>query len=335
MTDRPDVATPEIIAWLLEGDPAVRWQVHAYLLGSDARTVAAEQERVALEGWGARLLALQDPEGTWSGALYSPKWVSTHYTLFELRRLGLAPGHPQALRAARVLLDAGFLVDHGIDFSATARAPARRHAETCISGMCLAMFAYFGLDDERVHLLAEHMLGQQMADGGWNCRSYRGDKHSSFHTTTMTLEGLHEYALRNPSSALPLQAAMARGREFLLQHRLYRSHRTGEVVSAAMTRFPFPPRWQHDVLRALEHFAAAGAPRDERAGDAIELLRSKREAQGRWRQYRGPSGMVHFPIEAAGRPSRINTLRVLRVLRWWAEAGSRGVGEPGARLRTR
>jgi len=320
MTDRHDVPTPELVAWLLEGDPAVRWQVHAYLLGSDARTIAAEQARVATEGWGARLLALQEPSGRWSDALYSPKWVSTHYTLLELRRLGLSPGHPQALRAARVLLDAGFLPDHGIDFSAAARSSARRHAETCISGMCLSMFAYFGLEDERVHLLAEHMLGQQMADGGWNCRSYRGDAHSSFHTTTMALEGLHDYVLRHPSSPLPLKEAMAGGREFLLQHKLYRSHRTGEVVSEAMTRFPFPPRWQHDVLRALEHFAAAGAPRDERASDAIELLRAKRDAQGRWRQYRGPSGLVHFAIEQAGGPRRLNTCRAWRVLRWWDRA---------------
>lgn len=320
MKQHDDAVSAELIAWLLEGDPAVRWQVHAYLLGSDARTVAAEQARVATEGWGARLLALQDASGRWSGALYSPKWVSTHYTLLELRRLGLASGHPQAVRAARVLLDAGFLPDHGIDYSATSRPNARRHAETCISGMCLSMCAYFGLEDGRVHLLAEHMLGQQMADGGWNCRSYRGDTHSSFHTTTMALEGLHDYALRNPASGLPLEEAMAKGREFLLQHRLYRSHRTGEVVSEAMTRFPFPPRWQHDVLRALEHFAAADAPRDDRAGDAIELLRAKRDPDGRWRPYRGPSGLLHFPIEQAGKPSRMNTCRALRVLLWWEGA---------------
>src|SRR5690606_24127281 len=237
----------DTIDWLLDGGPAVRLGVMRDLLGADAQSLAQEQSRIANSGWGARLLELQDASGTWSGALYSPKFTSTHYTLLTLRRLGLSHDHPGAGKAAQVLLDAGARADHGINF--TSRPGA--HSETCISGMCLSMFSYFGLRDARVVSLAEYMLGEQMPDGGWNCQRHRGATHSSFHTTTSALEGLLDFHVAHAGHGLPVAEALERGREFLLQHRLYRSHRSGEVVSAAMTRFPFPPMWQHDVLRAL------------------------------------------------------------------------------------
>lgn len=151
-------------------------------------------------------------------------------------------------------------------------------------------------------------------------RRHRGAAHGSFHTTTSTLEGLLDFHTAHPGHGLPVAEALERGREFLLQHKLYRSHRTGEVVSAAMTRFPFPPMWQHDVLRALEHFAAASAPRDDRLRDPIGVVISRRDADGRYPQHRGPSGRYYFPYETVGKPSRMNTVRVLRVMRWW-EAG--------------
>lgn len=317
-----DYASSEIINWLLEGDPAVRWQVQRDLLDEPTNVYEAQQARVAEEGWGADYLARQDEDGLWGGGLYGPKWISTHYTLMNLRRLGLSPDNPQAIKGARILLDNGFLPDHGIRYVSNKHIGEppeqwRKHAETCISGMCLSMFAYFDLEDERVHLLAAHMVGQQMEDQGWNCRSYRGDTHSSFHTSTMALEGLHEYHAKFPQAELPVAASLEAGREFLLQHRLYKSHRTGEIVNDAMTRFPFPSGWQHDVLKALDHFQAAGAARDQRARDAIELLLKKRNKEGSWNQYRGPSGRYFFEIEQAGKPGRMNTLRALRVLKWW------------------
>lgn len=308
-----DLATDEVIGWLLEGDPSVRWQVRAHLLDEDEVSVSAERAKVATEGWGAHYLELQDPEGTWSQSLYAPKWTSTHYTLLTLWRLGLPRDDTNALRAARALLEAGWKSDHGMNFT---KGP-RGSSETCISGMALAMLSYSDTGDERVHLLADHMLGEQMADCGWNCRRPRGDTHASFHTTSSALEGLTEYARAFPSSGRPIVEAMERGREFLLEHKLYRSHRTGEVVSSAMTRFAFPPYWQHDVLRALDHFVAADAPRDERAQDAVELVLGRRDELGRWPQYRGPNGKYFFPIESVGKPSRMNTLRALRLARWW------------------
>ena len=303
----------ETIDWLLEGDPAIRWQVHRDLLDAKPAVYTKERARVAAEGWGKRLLELQDKEGTWGGGIYGPKFTSTHYTLLTLRRIGLPPKHPQALAACGVLLESNLLPNLGEGFPRKSGA----HADLCIVGMVLSMMAYFQHGDARVHRMAEFLMETQMADGGWNCRSWRGDTHASFHTTCSALEGLLEYQQVHPRSALPVAEAQARGQEFLLRHRLYKSHRTGEVVKESMTHAPFPPQWQYDFLKALDYFQAAGAARDERAADAIDLLLSRRDTAGRWRQARGPSGKYFFQMEPAGKPSRWNTLRALRVLEWW------------------
>jgi hypothetical protein len=307
------LATEPTMSWLLSGDPSVCWQAHAYLIESSPNTVKGEQTKVAEEGWGAALLALQAPDGSWGGGLYNPKWTSTHYTLLALRRLGLARDDAQATKAALLLLDKGFRHDHGMGFLGD---PTGR-GEMCISGMCLSMFSYFGLEDERVHLLAAHVLEEQMGDAGWNCQKPKGATHSSFHTTCSVLEGLSDYMEANPGTTLAMSEALGTGRRFLLDHRLFRSHKTGEVVSAAMTRFPYPPQWQYDVMRALDHFALSAAVPDERASDAIELVESRVGSDGRWRQYRGPGGEYHFAIERPGKPSRANTMRALRALKWW------------------
>ncbi len=178
----------EILNWLLDGDPSIRWQVQRDLLGEPPQVYEAEQERVAETGWGAQLLALQEPDGRWGGGLYSPKWISTTYTLLALRALGLPAANPQAQEGCRLLLENGLFPDGGINFSSHAK-----YSETCITGMVLSILAHFRYHDPRVHDLVEHLLRQQMADGGWNCRSYRGDTHSSFHTTLLALEGLHTY----------------------------------------------------------------------------------------------------------------------------------------------
>jgi len=313
MSEYETFATDKTVAWLLSGDPSIAWQTHAHLLDSDPGTVATERARVATDGWGAAYLQLQTPDFTWGEGLYNPKWTSTHYTLLALRRLGLPGDHSGARESARLLLNEGFRNDHGIRF----QSDPMSDGETCISGMCLSMFSYFGIDDERVDLLATHVLDEQMDDRGWNCRRPTGATHSSFHTTSSVLEGLADYLTFRPGTSLPVGEAMERGRDFLLDHHLFRSHNTGEVVSEAMIRFPFPPQWQYDVMRALDHFALAGADPDDRATDAMQLVLSRVGSDGRWRQYRGPDGEYHFAIEKPGRPSRANTLRALRALRWW------------------
>jgi hypothetical protein len=305
----------EATRWLLEGDPAIRWQALAGLCGAGAGTVARERARVAREGWGARLLTLQDEGGTWAGGLYTPKWTSTTYTLLLLRSLGLPAGNEQALAGCRLLLDEGLYRDGGINLWRRTYS----HSETCVTGMALSVCAFFGLPDGRLETLAGHLLREQLPDGGWNCRRFRGATHSSFHTTISVLEALLDYERRGPPCRGKLREAQCRGREFLLRHRLFRSHRTGAVVNAAMTRFVFPARWHYDILRALDYFRDAGAGRDARMEEAAGIVRGRRCADGRWTLPRGYPGRVFFGLEQAGGPSRWNTLRALRVLRWWGE----------------
>jgi len=303
----------ETLAWLMEGDPSIRWQALRDLKGASERVVRREQGRVAREGWGARLLGLQDLDGRWAGGLYNPKWTSTTYTLVLLRSLGLPAGNRQAVRASGVLLDTGFYGDGGINFY----VGKHEHSETCISSMVLGVLAWFEVDDPRVDRLADHVMARQMADGGWNCRYVPGRgtaTHGSFHTTILALEALLDYERFRPARAGRAREAQARGREFLLVHRLFRSHRTGAVVKAEMTRFAFPPRWHYDVLRGLDYFREAGAPADARLEDALALVKSRQKADGRWVLQNRYPGKTFFELEEAGAASRWNTLRALRVL---------------------
>ncbi len=340
----------ETLEWLLAGDPAIRWQTLRDFLDVDQKTVEQERQRVAEQGWGARLLALQEPSGMWGGGMYGPKWISTHYTMLTLRQIGLAPEHPQALKACQLMLDRGFFVDGGINFF----SKAWKYSETCVTGMVLSILAWFHLNDPRLNQIVDYLLNQQMADGGWNCESYRGATHSSLHTTISVLEGLAEYCqfLHHQGNMVidqmrerieQVHESQKRAHEFLLAHNLFRSHRTGEVIDSRMLRFPFPPRWKYDVLRAMDYFQGVSdlgvgdnrkgirdmggeeegidpkikMNRDERFHEAIELIKKKRRSDGRWVMAQGMSGRIFFELEKAGEPSRINTLRALRVLKWW------------------
>ncbi|MBL8101722.1 MAG: terpene cyclase/mutase family protein [Anaerolineales bacterium] len=304
---------PEIISWLLEGDPSIRWQVQRDLLKLSPAKYETERKKIAKEGWGKRLLDLQDSDGRWGGGMYGPKFISTTYTMLTLRLLGLPPNNPQAKCACKLFLDEGFYTDGGINFFSY----AWKYSETCVTGMILALLAYFRYPDERIHAVAAYVVGQQMSDGGWNCESYKGATHSSFHTTISVLEGLHEYERSIPEKKKKISQVRARGHEFLLAHRLYKSHKTGKVFDSKMTAMPFPPRWKYDFIRVLDYFQACNAPRDERMCDAIELLKSKQKPDGRWVMNTGMSGRKFFDMEKAGQASRWNTLRALRVLNWW------------------
>jgi hypothetical protein len=306
-----DVQNP-IIRWLLGGDPAIRWQTLRDLTDASNDQVERERERVATEGWGARLLALQDQSGKWSGGFYGPKWISTTYTMLLLRRLGLPPKNSQARQACQILLDNGFYHDGGINYSASAT-----NSETCITGMILSILAYFQYEDDRIHAIAEYLLSQQMLDSGWNCQSYKGATHSSFHTTISVLEGLREYEKFQPQNVEKIQQAQASGREFLLIHRLFKSHRTGKLVKSSFTRFSFPPRWYYDILRALDYFQECRAEQDDRLADAIEIVLKRRTKEGKWVLQNKHPGRTFFEMEKVGEPSRWNTLRALRVLNWW------------------
>ena len=312
----------EVVDWLLEGDPAIRWQTLRDLVGSPAKRVEAERARVASEGWGARLMAEQHPSGTWAvglsseGGMYSPKWISTTYTMLLLRDLGLPPDDPRVVRACEALLDHGLQKDGGVNYG------WRGRSETCITGMVLSIVSYFQYPDDRLDIVADHLLDQQMADGGWNCRRWQGATHASVHTTISALEGLRLYELFRQRRRADIRAAQERAREFLLVHRLYRSDRTGHVINSEFKHFHFPPRWHYDVLRALDYFRAVDAPRDERLRDGIDLVHERRHENGRWFLTRRYRGRTYFKLERLGASSRWNTLRALRVLRWWKRASS-------------
>lgn len=310
---RTDIA----IEWLLAGDPAIRWQVLRDLVGASECNFERERRKVARNGWGARLLAKQDPEGTWAGGLssdgglYSPKWTSTTYTMLLLRDLGLPAKNPQTRKACSLLLERGLQRDGGINYGWSGRS------ETCITGMVLSILAYFEYDDDRLGGIAEHLLEQQMPDGGWNCRRPLGAVHSSVHTTISVLEGLRLYSLHRKGKTRAVQAAQRRGQEFLLRHRLFRSDRTGEIIKPEFTRFTFPPRWHYDILRALDYFQSVNAPRDRRLGEAIDIVGNCRRPDGRWTLPNQYKGKTYFKMERVGAASRWNTLRALRVLDWW------------------
>ena len=303
------------IQWLLEGDPAIRWQALRDLVGAPDRTVERERGKIAREGWGARLLARQGSEGTWGGGLYSPKWISTTYTMLLLRDFGLPSDNRQARKACALLLDQGLRRDGGIDYGTWAEWT--RRGETCVTGIVLSILAHFEYDDDRLDTVARHLLQQQMPDGGWNCRRRAGATHASVHTTISVLEGLRLYGAHGGSRAREMRAAQRRGREFLLRHRLFRSHRTGNVIKREFIRFSFPPRWHYDILRALDHFQAVGAPRDPRLAESIDIVRQRRGDDGRWPLQHSYPGKTYFELERVGAPSRWNTLRALRVLNWW------------------
>lgn len=309
------------IAWLLDGDPAIRWQVKRDLLEESPLVVERERRKITREGWGARLLAKQAPDGRWASGkgsdsgLYGPKWISTTYTMLQLRDFGLAPSHRGARKACRQLLDNGIREDGGINYGMW--ADWLKKGETCVTGMVLSLLAYFRYEDERVDAVVRNLLDCRMADGGWNCRRHDGATHSSMNTTISVLEGLRNYELGGGKRGAAVRKAQQQGREFLLVHRLFRSHRTGSIIKPIFMKFSFPPRWHYDVLRGLDYFREVNAPRDPRLTDAIEHVRNMRGKDGRWVLDNVYRGKTYFQLEPLGKPSRWNTLRALRVLKWW------------------
>ena len=232
-----------------------------------------------------------------------------------LRRMGLCPENQQAKKACQLLLDRGFYEDEGINYFASLK-----HSETCVTGMILSLLAYFHFPDDRIHKLANHLLHQQMQDGGWNCRSYEGDTHSSFHTTINVLEALREYEKYFPAKADVVRASQEKGQEFLFAHRLFCSHRSGEIFDPKMTRFSFPPRWRYDIMRMLDYLQECNASRDERASEAVEII-VKKQKNGVWPLQNRHPGKTFFEMEKTRQPSRWNTLRGLRILNWWDNCG--------------
>jgi hypothetical protein len=325
-----------VLDWLLEADPSVRWQALRDLADAPPGVVAAQRARVAHEGWGARLLELQGDDGQWAGGAYFPAptdqsdhgdnsgeddksgdgrqpWTATAHTLALLRQFGVDPDADRVRAAVARVRDHCRWEEGGQPFFAG-------EVEPCINGTTVALGAYFGQD---VDAVVSRLLGEQLADGGWNCWAQFGSVRSSFATTINVLEGLSAHERATGGSAESV-AARRRGEQYLLERSLFRRRSTGEVADSAWLRFSFPPRWQYDVLRALEYFREAGDPPDPRMDEAIRTVRSRRQPDGTWLLENTHPGEVHFPLEDGdGRPSRWNTLRAMRVLRWYDGAAGR------------
>jgi hypothetical protein len=308
--------------WLLDSDPAIRWQVLRDLVGAPADIVAAERARVATEGWGASLLALQGDDGQWAGGACFPArswnepdenrgqpWTSTLPTLQLLYDFGADPGADRVRRAVVLVRDHCRWEHAGQPFFSG-------EVEPCINGRTVTLGTYF---DQDVNGVVERLLDEQLEDGGWNCEAENGSVRSSFATTINVLEGLlaHERAKGGSAESI---AARRRGEEYLLERRLFRRKSTGDVVDAAWLQCSFPTRWHYDILRALDYFRSVGDEPDSRIEEAIGVLRSKQQPDGTWPLENTHPGKVHFALEEGdGRPSRWNTLRALRVLKWYEQ----------------
>jgi hypothetical protein len=312
----------DVVEWLLDADPAVRWQVLRDLTEAPPEQVAAERARVAHEGWGARLLALADADGLWAGGACFPAghfddeaaqaepgqpWTATMHTLQTLQIFGLDPAGAAARRAVALVAENGRWEYEGLRYF-------DGEVEPCINGRTIEAGACFGVDAAP---LVDRVLGERLADGGWNCEAERGSVRSSFDTTINVLDGLVAFE-RATGGSVAVREARRSGEEYLLERGLLRRRSTGEVVSPAYLDFAFPYYWRYDVLRALDYFRGAGAAPEPRMAEAVEAVRAKRQPDGRWLLDRVHPGRVHFDLEdGVGRPSRWNTLRALRVLKWW------------------
>jgi len=295
---------PAHIQWLLDSDPSIRWQVMTDLTGEVPSAIAAERSRVATEGWGAQLLARQSPDGSWPGGQWD---LVTLWSLVVLKDLGLDPSSD----AARQMIDR---VDKGLVFKPLDNRPFL-HGETepCINGRILGIGSYFMEPNDA---LADQLLDEQLDDGGWNCEAPKS-RRSSFHTTICVLDGLLEYERAGRKSAA-VTKARKRAENYLLERRMFRSLRTGGAINKRWLRFSFPTFWHYDVLRGLDYLRNAGIKPDSRVDEAIEIVIERRHQNGRWPlNLLHPEGISLEMETGVGRASRWNTLRALRVLRWY------------------
>ena len=312
--------TNPVVEWLLDSDPAIRWQVLRDLTDAPADIVAAERARVANEGWGARILALQGEDGLWEGGALFPSrrhemgqgrgqpWTATAYSLVHLYDFGVDPNSERVQRAVAQVRQHCRWEHAGQPFFSG-------EVEPCINGMVVALGACFGQD---VDAVVERLRDEQLEDGGWNCEAENGSVRSSFHSTIRVLEGLLAWE-RATGGSPDITAVRRRGEEYLLERKLLRRKSTGAVVNPAWLQFSFPTRWHYDVLRALDYFRAAGDRPDPRLDEAMDLVKAKQRPDGRWLLENTHPGAVHFALEDGdGQPSRWNTLRALRVLHWYA-----------------
>ncbi|OWY25032.1 hypothetical protein C7N43_35420 [Sphingobacteriales bacterium UPWRP_1] len=299
-----------ITDWLLQGDVAIQYLVYRNLLNESHPNLQAQ---IAHTGWGKQLLNCRQPNGHWGRGFYQPKWTSSHYTLLDLRNLGILPNLLAAADAVALILATEKGPDGGVNPS-----DSIKQSDVCLNGMFLNYAAYFGADESSLQSIIDFLVEQKLPDGGFNCRFNRpgiGARHSSLHSTLSVLEGIESYARNGYTYRLAelLQAAQT-GREFILMHRFFLSDRTGQIIDKDFLHLAYPGRWHYNILRALDYFCEAEIGYDERMQPAIDVLLKKRKPNGCWNAEANYPGQQHFVMEQPGAPGRWNTLRALRVL---------------------
>ncbi|MHA2503800.1 MAG: hypothetical protein ACXAE3_13145 [Candidatus Kariarchaeaceae archaeon] len=296
----------EVIDWLIASDPAIARLTKRDLLELPRKEWDYHEQEMLTVGWCRRLLDLQDPDGRWGQGLYGPKFISTHYTLMLLRRLEMVLT-PEIENGCRQLINI-----NAIGSIPTTEPP---RVDACITGMGLSILAFFNQQQQLFPEILTYLEDNQLHDGGWNCvLPQRPTKHSSMHTTLLVLEGLKQLADTSSIYRSKINALSDQAHEFLLQHNLFRSHRTGEIIDPGFIDISFPPRWKYNILTALDYFASINHPYDHRMEEAIEIVKQK-EKKGRWYQGKQMGGPTFFSTNIAHQGSPFNTVRALRVIR--------------------
>ena len=301
----------DLIKWLLEGDVSIQYQTYRDLLEEEKPDL---RQRISTEGFGKSLLQLQSPDGNWGGGFYHYKWINTHYTLLELRRLEVK-SNSAIMNILDVILKTKKTADGGI----TPNPRDWEFSDVCINGMGLFYLCYFGVKEEKLKSIVDFIILQQMSDGGFNCNyNYPkyGAKHSSLHSTISLIEGINSYTNSGYQYRLKeLLKIRSEAIEFILCHRMFKSDKTGEIINRSFTMLSYPPRWKYDILRAFEAFREAGIKYDVRMDDAFEIIINKQRKDNTWPLQAKHPGRVHFDMEQTGKSSRWNTLRVLRTIK--------------------
>jgi hypothetical protein len=312
----PALDERQLVAWLLEGDVSIQYQVHRDLLETEKPNL---RDRISTEGWGAQFLSFRKREGHWGQRFYQPKWISTHYTVLDLKNLAISQDNSEIRQSISRVIQELKSPDGGI-----LPIGAEKKSDVCVNGMFLNYASYFGIKEEDLKSIVDFIITEHMEDGGFNCESNtKGAVHSSMHSTISVLEGILEYAKNGNRYRLQeLQDSADKGRRFLLQHRLFRSDRTGKIIDKKMLMLSYPSRWRYDILRALDYFQAAGINYDPRMQDALDILKKKRRKDNKWPVQAKHPGQTHFDMEKTGDPSRWNTLRAMRVLKHFSETES-------------
>lgn len=297
-----------IIDWLLAGDVSIQYQVWRDLLGSDKKKL---QIRIANEGWGSKILSKRNSNGHWGDRFYQPKWISTHYTLLDLRNLNLPSDNEIVQNTIALVLQDNQADDGGIQLGPS----TSQHSDICVNGMFLNYASYFKTPEKKLHSVIDSILNEIMPDGGFNCRTTRsGAKHSSLHSTISVLEGFTEFqkagfTYRKKEISDAIKTAV----EFILMHRLFLSDHTGQIIDKNFLKLTYPCRWKYDILRAMDYFQYAGIKWDNRMTEALTHLNKKQNKDGSWNVHAAHAGQVHVIMEKAGKPSKWNTLRMLRI----------------------